>query len=116
MALTAERRALLLAYCQLDEEDLSEADKILLEREYVRAVDYLAGAGVSMPTDPGRLARYDSLVDAMVLDRWDNRGTQTAGYTLTANPAFRHDLNQLKLTEPVSDSGTGTGSGREGGR
>ena len=110
MELTPERKALLLAYCQLDKEDLSEAENALLEREFHRAVDYLARAGVRVPTDPARLDRFNCVVDSMVLDRWDNRGTQTAGYTLSANPAFRADLNQLKLTEPVSISGTGTGS------
>ena len=110
MELTAERKALLLAYCQLDEEDLSEAEHALLEREFHRAVDYLANAGIRVPTAPARKARFDSLVDALVLDRWDNRGIQTAGYTLSANPAFRADLNQLKQTEPVSISDTGSGN------
>lgn len=110
MDLTAERKALLLAYCQLDEEDLSAADHALLEREFHAAVGYLADAGVPVPASPARLARYDALVDAMVLDRWDNRGSQTAGYTLSENPAFRRTLNQLKQTRPVSISGTGTGA------
>ena len=109
MDLTADRKATLLAYCRLNEEDLSRAEVSLLEREFHRAVDYLANAGIRVPTDPARLARFDSLVDSMVLDRWDNRGTQTAGYTMSANPAFRADLTQLKLTEPVPDSGTGAG-------
>lgn len=107
MTLTDQRKALLLAYCRLDEEDLSPADAALLEREFHAAVDYLARAGVGVPEDPERLARFDGLVDAMVLDRWDNRGTQTAGYTLIENPAFRRSLNQLKQTEPVPESGTG---------
>ena len=107
MALTAQRRAQLLAYCRLDEADLTEADVLLLEREYLSAVSYLTDSGVTLPTEPARLARFDGLVDALVLDRWDNRGSQTAGHTLTENPAFRRDLNQLKLTEPVPAVGTG---------
>lgn len=110
MELTDQRKALLLAYCRLDPEDLSESEIALLEREFRAAVEYLADAGVSVPANPARLARYDALVDAMVLDRWDNRGSQIAGYTLSENPAFRRMLNQLKLTEPVPESGTGGGA------
>ena len=108
MELTAKRKAALLAYCRIDE--LSEDDTALLESMYFDAVDYLAGAGVSAPEEgSGRAAQYDQCVNALVLDAWDHRGSQTAGQALVENPAFRRRLNQLKLTEPVPDSGTGIG-------
>ena len=46
-------------------------------------------------------------VNALVLDAWDSRGTQSADKAFADNPAFRRRLNQLKLTEPVrSESDT----------
>ena len=102
MALTDERRAALLAYCRIDELDAGEA--ALLESLYEDAAAYMAEAGVSEPdAGSGRPAQYDQCVNAMVLDAWDHRGTQTAGQALVENPAFRRRLNQLKLTEPVSE-------------
>lgn len=102
MALTDERRAALLAYCRIDE--LSDGDAALLESLYEDAAAYMAEAGVSEPdTGTGRAAQYDQCVNAMVLDAWDHRGTQTAGQALVENQAFRRRLNQLKLTEPVSE-------------
>ena len=102
MALTDERRAALLAYCRIDELDAGDA--ALLESLYEDAAAYMAEAGVSEPdAGTGRAAQYDQCVNAMVLDAWDHRGTQTAGQALVENPAFRRRLNQLKLTEPVSE-------------
>ncbi len=93
------RKKRLMAYCRIDE--LGPDDEVVLAGMYEDAVAYLVGAGVSVP-DSGttRAAQFDARVDELVLDAWDNRGTQTAGYTLTENPAFRRKLNQLKLTEP----------------
>lgn len=101
--LTDERRALLMAYCNLTEEDmLGPGDDLLLDRFYKMAVAYLLGAGVTEPTeDEERKAAYDTLVDAIVADAWDYRSSQTAGKTLQENPSFRKLLNQLKHTEPV---------------
>lgn len=98
-----------MAYCRLD--DLSEAEETLLESMYDAAVSYMAEAGVAEPADGSdRKGKFDLCVNALVLDAWDNRGTQTAGYSMTENPAFRRILNQLKLTEPVSNSDTGSGA------
>lgn len=103
--LTPERKAVLMAYCKLD--DLSDADAKLLARFYAGAVEQLAKAGVSQPAEgTGRAAQYDGLVDAIVLDNWDNRGTQTE-ITMPENRAFRLSLNQMKQTEPVSKLDTG---------
>ena len=103
--LTSERKAVLMAYCKLD--DLTEGEERLLQRFYDGAVERLAKAGVSQPAEgTGREAQYDGLVDAIVLDNWDNRGTQTE-IAMPENRAFRQSLNQMKLTEPVSNLDTG---------
>lgn len=103
------RKAALKAYCRLD--DLEPGEDVLLERLYSGAVAYMTEAGVSAPAEgTERRAQYDGLIDAMVLDAWDNRSSQTAGYSLAENPVFRRTLNQLKLTEPVSSTDTGTGA------
>ena len=100
--MTDERKAALLAYCRLDEPD-EKNELALLEALVVAGEGYLANAGVEKPggDDTARLALYDLLVNAFVLDSYDNRGTQTAGYVLQENPALRRVLNQLKLTVPI---------------
>lgn len=100
--MTDEREARLLAYCRLDDPDAGEL--ALLEGLVLAAEGYLANAGVEKPgeDDPSRLALYELLVNAWVLDSYDNRGTQTAGNALQENPALRRVLNQLKLTVPIS--------------
>lgn len=96
----AERKELLLTYCHLD--DLSPAQDKLLERYFLQATGYLRGAGVAKPApaaDAERAAMYDSCVDALVLDAWDNRRT-TVNAALLDNPEFQWMKNQLKMTEP----------------
>jgi len=103
--LTEARRAELLAYCRIDE--LGPGEAALLEGFYLDAVSYMADAGVSEPpAGTARRAKYDLCVNALVLDSWDRRGTQTGGQQLADNPAFQRRKNQLKFTEPVPDSGT----------
>ena len=99
--MTDERKAALLAYCRLDAPD--EGELALLEALVAAGEGYLANAGVEKPgeDDPYRLALYDLLVNAFVLDGYDNRGTQTDGRVLNENPAMRRVLNQLKLTVPI---------------
>ena len=54
-----------------------------------------------------RLPQYNTCILAMVLDAWENRGTQTFDKVFADNLAFRRRLNQLKRTEPVrSESDT----------
>ena len=102
MELTANRKAALVAYCRIDE--VTEDELALLQSLYSDAVAYMGGAGVSVPkSGTDREAQYDQCVNALVLDAWDHRGTQTAGQALVENPAFRRRLNQLKLTEPVPE-------------
>lgn len=101
--MTDARLAELLAYCRLDEPDGN--DRAMLESMLSSAEVYLLQAGVDKPAeDDVRRPLYNSLANALVLDDWDNRGSQTAGYTISENPAFRRKLNQMKLTEPVHEN------------
>lgn len=102
MPLSEIRRTTLMAYCRIDE--LGPGEDLLLEDMYHDAVNYMAGAGVAEPPEgTERKAQYDMCVNGLVLDAWDNRGTQFAGYTVVENPAWQRKKNQLKLTEPVSN-------------
>ena len=108
MALTDERRAALMAYCRIDE--LTPEEENDFEDCFLGAVSELEDAGVSCPeVGTKRWHKYMRCLKAIFLDDWDHRGSQTAGQALVENPAFRRRLNQLKLTEPVPDSGTGVG-------
>ena len=103
----AKRMDSLLAYCRIDEPSMSE--KVLLEDMLDDATSYMEQAGVKVPeSGTHRRAQYDQLVNAMVLDAWEHRGSQTAGIVLTENPAFRRKLNQLKHTKPAPKLGAGS--------
>lgn len=104
MSMTDERRAGLLAYCRMEEP--TEEELLTLETLYDAAVGYLEGAGISPPA-PGtsRAAQYDLAVNFMVLRDFDLRDAEVTG-TVQDNPAFRRLINQLKLTEPVSNLDT----------
>lgn len=96
-----ERLSEIAAYCRV------EADDAELPGFVDAAADYLSGAGVSEPEDgTARFAQYLQCVKYLALDLYDRRDTAVDG-TLGDNPAFRRMLNQLKLTEPVPESGTG---------
>ena len=104
MALSEERRKSLLAYCRIEQP--TEEELLTLEGLYDAAVGYLEGAGVAEPqAGTARRAQYDLCVNAMVLRDFDLRDAQVAG-TVQDNPAFRRLINQLKLTEPVSNPDT----------
>lgn len=88
-------------YCHVDADDAE------LPGFVDAAAAYLAGAGVREPQDGSpRYAQYLQCVKYITLDLYDRRDTAVDG-TLVINPAFRRLINQLKLTEPVPDSGTG---------
>ena len=109
MALTEARKAALLAYCKLaDLADDPEVER-LIPLYYEDAVGYMEDAGIKEPEEgTARRARYDLCVNAMVLDGWEHRDAKEPTAAVE-NPAFRRRLNQLKLTEPVSDLDTGSG-------
>ena len=109
MTLITERRGTLLAYCRLEEFADDAAVQATLDGLYAAAVGYMDAAGVSEPpAGTNRAAQYDLCVNAMVLDWWEHRDT-TKPTATTENPAFRRLINQLKLTEPVSDLDTVSG-------
>ena len=99
-----EHLADIAAYCKVDANDAE------LPGFVDAAAAYLAGAGVREPQDGSpRYAQYLQCVKYLALDLYDRRVEGALG----DNPAFRRLINQLKLTEPVPDSGTGEGA--EGG-
>ena len=105
MALSEERRKSLLAYCRI--EAPTEEELLTLEGLYDAAEGYLENAGVSEPTEgTPRRAQYDLCVNYLVLDGYDRRDVTITGTIVSDNPAFRRLINQLKLTEPVSNSDT----------
>lgn len=96
-----ERLSEIAVYCRV------EADDAELPGFVDAAAAYLSGAGVSEPEDgTARFAQYLQCVKYLALDLYDRRDTAVDG-TLGDNPAFRRMLNQLKLTSPVPESGTG---------
>lgn len=93
------RKAALMAYCRIDA--LEEGEDLLLQGFYDAAVSYMEQAGISEPKEgTTRRAQYDLCVNALVLDAYDRRGTETDG-SINDNPALRRMITQLKLTEPV---------------
>lgn len=106
-----QMKAGLMAYCVID-EPISAEDEAELYECFLSAVSYMQEAGVSLPdaeVDPLRRAKYNRCLKALVLDEWDNRGTQVSSSSVADNPSWQRKKNQLKWTEPVSDSDTGLG-------
>lgn len=102
-----EHLADIAAYCKVDADDAE------LPGFVDTAAAYLADAGVLEPQNGSlRYAKYLQCVKYLALDLYDRRDTAVEG-ALSDSPAFRRLINQLKLTEPVPDSGTGEGA--EGG-
>ena len=107
--LTEARRAELLAYCKLTELADDPEVEALIGTYYGAAAAYMAQAGISEPPEgTPRRAQYDLCVNAMVLDSWDRREISVSG-TVSENPAFRRVMNQLKMTENVSNLDTSGG-------
>lgn len=103
-----ERKAELLAYCRVDALD---DDALLIPGFFSGAVGYMAGAGVSIPQEgTDRRALYDQCINYLVLDKYEHRNMAITGTIVAENPEFVRIKNQLKLTEPVPDLGTGTGT------
>lgn len=107
--LAEARRAELLAYCKLTEFAEDPEVEALIGTYYGAAAAYMAQAGISEPPEgTPRRAQYDLCVNAMVLDSWDKREISVSG-TVSENPAFRRVMNQLKMTENVSNLDTSGG-------
>lgn len=101
MALTEERKASLLAYCKLTELADDPEVQLLIPEFYDAAVGYMENAGVAVPeSGTARAAQYNLCVNRLVLDSWERRETSIVATVVADNPAFRDQLDQLKLTEP----------------
>lgn len=96
----AARLEELLAYCRID--DPSGSDLTLVRLFHDDAVSQLEGAGVPRP-EPGtpKDSQYRLLVNRIVLESWESRGTTTEA-VLPENQAFRRSLNQLKQQEGIT--------------
>lgn len=92
-----------LAYC--NEEAPDETALRNIQRAWDSALGYLRGAGVKRPSASceDRHALWLSVVCALTLDEYDQRGAQLEGGKLQDNPSFQRKLNQLKLTEPTAN-------------
>ena len=107
MAAYEERKACLLAYCKLDESELSDQDKLLLQLFHDSTVGYLSGAKIAEPdAESPYKAQYELCVYRMVLDAWDHRDLQEIG-DIKESPAFRSAVNQLKLALGNGESDMG---------
>lgn len=100
MALSEERMARVLAYCKLTELEDDPEVQTLIPAFYAAAVEYLEDAGVPEPEGETGRARYDLLVNGMVLDSWERRDMTITSTVVTDNPAFRRRMEQLKRSQP----------------
>ena len=100
MPIPEEYKPQVLAYCREPEPDAESL--LVLNQAWDSSAAYLEGAGVSQPPaeNIARAALWLSVMCAMVLDEYDQRGGQFTEGKLQDNPVFRRKLNQLKLTEP----------------
>lgn len=100
MAIPEELKTAVFAYCrEVEDEETLPAMTVAWDA----AVGYLEGAGVTRPgpENAGRLALWLSVMLAMVLDEYDQRGAQFDAGKLQDNPVFRRKLTQLKLSEGI---------------
>ena len=105
MAIPNEFVPQVLAYCREPEPD--DWAMLALNQAWDSAAAYLEGAGVARPQpDSPRATLWLSVMLAMVLDEYDQRGAQFESGKLQDNAGFRRKLNQLKLSDTVSSSDT----------
>ena len=106
MVLSEERRMALLAYCRLTELKDDPEVEAVIPVLYEAAVSYMTQAGISPPeAGTARAAQYDLCVNYLVLDYYDHRDIPATTAAAAENPAFRHLISQLKLTD-VPETGT----------
>lgn len=105
MPIPEEFRAQVLAYCREPEPEAE--DLVVLNQAWDSSAAYLEGAGVSQPPaeNAARRSLWLSVMCAMVLDEYDQRGGQFTEGKLQDNPVFRRKLTQLKLTEAPAGDG-----------
>lgn len=88
--------AMLAAYCKIDPEDSVAMDE--LGELHTAASAYLLPLVGALPTEgTARRSIYDTVLKALVLDLYDNRGAELTAAT-SENRTVRRMLNQLKHT------------------
>lgn len=110
--LSPEEMAAAKAYMRIEGED----EDPLVMSMVLAARTYLTEAGVALPeAGSGRRALYDLVCHGLALAYYERR--EATGAAVDENPAIRRALNQLKLTEPMSnlDTGSAEGDGDHGG-
>ena len=100
-----EKLSEIAVYCHVEADDAELLDEL-------KAGFQTLEEKVEPQDGSPRYAKYLQCVKYLALDLYDRRDAAVEG-ALSDNPAFRRLINQLKLTEPVPDSGTGEGA--EGG-
>lgn len=107
MSLTSGRLAEIANYCKVDADDAELPG-------YAAAAEGYMLSGVCSEPDEGtpRAEMYLLCIKALTLEQYDRRGI-AVDQAASENRIVRIMINQLKLTEPVPDSGTGEGA--EGG-
>lgn len=106
MNLTSGRLAEIANYCKVDADDAELPG-------YVAAAEGYMLSGVCSEPEEGtpRAAMYLLCIKALTLEQYDRRGL-AIDQAASENRIVRIMINQLKMTEPVPD--LGTGSGEEG--
>ena len=101
MSWATEHLADIAVYCKVDADDAE------LPGYIAAAEGYLLSGVCSAPEDETpRGALYLLCIKALTLEQYDRRGL-SIDQTANENRVVRLMLNQLKLTEPVPDLGTG---------
>lgn len=106
MSLTSGWLAEIANYCKVDADDAELSG-------YVAAAEGYMLSGVCSEPEEGtpRAAMYLLCIKALTLEQYDRRGL-AVDQAASENRIVRIMINQLKMTEPVPD--LGTGSGEEG--
>ena len=99
-----EHLADIAAYCKVDADDAELPG-------YIDAAEgYLLSGVCSEPKEGTPMAAmYLLCIKALTLEQYDRRGL-AVDQAASENRIVRIMINQLKLTEPVPDSGTGEGA------
>jgi len=105
MSWTTEHLADIADYCKVDADDAELPG-------YVAAAEGYMLSGVCSEPQEGtsRGAIYLQCIKALTLEQYDRRGL-SIDQTANQNRVVRLMINQLKQTEPVPESDTGSGEG-----
>ena len=94
-------RAVKFPYAIPTEQRSSCDGRFGVVENFYRNIKHIGGVTRPGPENAGRLALWLSVMLAMVLDEYDQRGAQFDAGKLQDNPVFRRKLTQLKLSEGI---------------